>query len=572
MKYILTLLLLLNISYAKSSDYSLIINKPFNEALFDITQDYDREISAVGFSKSYQTTSKPNKKVYTDAFEYLKSVANTHGSQIHLLKVNHEAEIVLSKSTKLSRFSEAVAVVKTPANGYFVGGYTNDGELIILKLDSNGEVIFTKLFGTKNYDRMNNLILLSDGGVLAIGSSTTTRDQHDPLFETGLGLNDIFLTRFSKDGKKLWSKKFGTKYDDRGIDAVEAFDGSIIVLSSASSHQMKNVTLMRITENGNRIWLKHYNKEDNITAYKIIRLRDNNFLVSISKNDNLKHEQIRLIKFDLQQNIIIDKEVHTAYSSALKDIKEYSNGKIIGVGYVKDTYDTDALVMILDKELNLIYQDHFGEENYDMFNAVTILHNSQAAAAGIHTDSRLQASNMWIVKLNRDGTIAQKSTSQLSLYEKLLKTFKTEIDANQLSIQEDLSIDFLSEDLYFATGKYILTPAQKEFLLKFSTKLMPLLKSHQDIINTLEINGHTSSEWGGVKFSDRYLKNEKLSMNRSYTTLEFIFKNQNKKTQIWLTEVIKGSGFSYSQKVFTNDYEDRVKSRRVSFKIILNSK
>ncbi len=321
MQYILILLLLLSSLNSKSSDFSLVIDKPFNEALLDITQDYDRDISAVGFSKSYKTTSKPSNQTYTNAFDYLKSVSNSHGSQIQLIKVNHQAQVIMKKSTKLSKFSQAVAVVKTPSNGYFIGGYTNDGELIILKLSANGEVIFTKLFGTKNYDRMNNLILLSDGGVLAVGSSTTSRSQSDPLFETGLGLNDIFLTRFSKEGHKLWSKKFGTKYDDRGIDAVEAFDGSIIVLSSASGYQMKNVTLMRITENGNRIWLKHYKNDDNITPHKIIRLRDNNFLISLSKTDNLGQEQIRLIKFDLQQNILIDKEIHTSYSSALKDIK-----------------------------------------------------------------------------------------------------------------------------------------------------------------------------------------------------------------------------------------------------------
>ncbi len=71
--------------------------------------------------------------------------------------------------------------------------------------------------------------------------------------------------------------------------------------------------------------------------------------------------------------ILIDKEIATSYSSALKDIKEYSNGNIIGVGFVKDTYNTDALVMTLDNTLSMLNQEHFGDENYDMFNAVTIL-------------------------------------------------------------------------------------------------------------------------------------------------------------------------------------------------------
>ncbi len=568
--FLLLFTLLLSTSIlAKSSDFSIVIDEPFNDALFDITQDYDREISAVGFSKSYKQSSNNKSKTYTNAFDYLSSISNAHGSQMHLLKIDKYANLTLNRATKMSKFSEAIALVKTPTNGYFVGGYTLDGSLIILKLDSNGNIIFNKSFGTKNYDRMNNLIKLSDGGVLAVGTSITSRSQHDGLFETGLGLNDIYLTRFSKDGRKLWSKKYGTQYDDRGVDAVEAHDGSILVLSTTSYEKNKNVTLMRITENGNKIWLKHYKAQEVITPYKIIRLRDNNFLVSLSQKDDMKKDQIRLIKFDIQKNVLIDQIIHTSYASGLKDIKEYSDGTLIGVGYVRDTYNTDALVMLIDSELGLLNQEHYGEENYDIFNAVTILHNSQAAAAGIYTHEDSQNSNMWIAKLNRDATMAQISSKTLNIYEELMELFKDEISSGKLSIKEDLSIEFLDAMLYFKVAQYKLSLNQKKYLDKFSNKLIPFLHRYQQYINALEINGHTSSEWGGANFTSRYLKNEKLSMNRSYSTLSHIFKNQDLKRQTWLINILKGSGFSYSKNIIKDDNEDREKSRRVSFKIIL---
>ena len=571
MKYIvISLFILLSSVWAKNTDYSIIIKKPFNEALLDITEDYDRGISAVGFTKDYKQTSMPDDGVYTNAFDYLESIANAQGSQMQLVKVDKGANIVLSKSAKLSRFNEAIAVVKTPANGYFIGGYTLDGDLLILKLSSGGSIIFNKIFGTKNYDRMNNLILLSDGGVLAVGSSITSRDKHDSLFETGLGLNDIYLTRFSKDGVKLWSKKYGTKYDDRGIDAVEASDGSIIVVSTTSYDNNKDITLMRVTQNGDKIWLKHYKKGLFVTPYKIIKLKDNNFLLSLSQRNEIEKDQIRLIKFDLQRNILINKEIQTTYSSALYDIKEFSNGNIVGVGFVRDIYDTDGLAMILDSQLEMLNQEHYGDENFDTFNALSILHNSQIAIAGLNTNKKSQESNMWIVKLNDDLSMAQISTTTTEFYTKLLNLFKDEIAANKLIIKKDLSINFIDKSLYFKVGKYELTPKQKKFLLKFSNKLIPFLKANQEYIETLEINGHTSSEWGDANFTNRYLNNEKLSMNRSYSTISYIFKNQSKPTQIWLTKILRGSGFSYSKKVTLNETEDRKKSRRVTFKIILH--
>jgi len=574
MKYLLIFTLLLNILYSKSDDYSIIIKKPFDEALLDITQDYDRQISVIGYSNSYEISQDNSVDSYSDAFEYLNSLTNKYGSHINLIKVDNKANIILNKTVNNTQFGKAVSLIKTPNNGYFIGGYTMDGLLIVSKLSSNGSLIFTKTFGTKNRDKMNNLISLQDGGVLSIGYSRTSRSPFDNKFESGLGLDDIYLTRFSKNGIKLWSKKYGTEFDDEGVDAVEADDGSIIVVSTTQTAEKKDVTFMRITGNGDKLWIKQYESEDQITPHKIIKLRDNNFLLSLSKKDNLLNDQIKLVKFTIHKKILIDEDIYTNYSSVLKDIKEYSNGNIIGVGYVKDAYNTDALAMLVNRDLKLLSQNHFGDDNYDLFNAVTILNNSQAAAAGIHTDENVQESNMWIVKLNKDLTLTKliktKNEQNKDLYIKLSKIFKNEIENQLLSIKNDLTIELISSNLYFKTSKYKLTKQQKSFLTKFSKKLIGFLKENQNSIKTMEINGHTSSEWGDLDFTTNYLKNQKLSMNRSYSTLEFIFKNQNQEIKTLLSKIFKGSGVSYSKKIVVDNVEDKEKSRRVSFKIILN--
>ena len=565
-------LLLLSTLHANKSDFSVIVHKPFNAALFDVTEDYDRTITAVGFSKEYKTDSNVQRS-YTDAFEYLSSISSAFGTQMHLLKVGQNSKIILSKVEKLSKFNEAIAVVKTPTNGYFIGGYTLDGSLLVLKLDANANVIFSKTFGTQNYDKMNNLILMSDGGVLAVGSSITSRSTADNMFQTGLGNNDIFITRFSKEGHKLWSKKYGTIHDDRGIDAVEARDGSIIVISTTSYNKNRDVSFMRITENGNRIWLKHYQKEGNndntVVPKKIIRLKDGNFVVALSQYNHMQKEHIRLIKFDLYQNILIDKEIFTTYPSGINDIKEFSNGTFMAVGYIKDTDNTDGLALVLDANLVMLNQEHYGSQNYDIFNALSILHNSMVAVVGVHTSSHSQETNMWIVRLNRDASMSQISTSSSNFYEKLCDIFKNEITTKQLKIRKDLTIEFTDKNLYFEVGKYKLTDKQISFLDSFSKKLMPFLNANRERIERLEVNGHTSSEWGGTNFVNRYLNNEKLSLNRAYATISHIFKKQSKQTQVWLTEVLRGTGYSYSKKVVFNNIEDKKLSRRVSFKIVL---
>ena len=575
MKTYLFLLLLLTSLFANKTDYSIIVQKSFEAALFDITENYDRTLTAVGFSKEYKENAVVS-RTYTDAFEYLSNSSGNFGSQMHILSVDNKANILLSKQAKLSRFNKAIAVVKTPSNGYFVGGYTLDGTLVILKLDAKANIIFTKMFGTKNYDRMSNLILLSDGGVLAIGSSTTSRSTHDDMFNTGLGNTDIFLTRFSKNGNILWSKKYGTMYDDNGIDAAEAIDGSIVVISTTSYNKNRDVSLMRITENGNRIWLKHYQKVGNnnntVVPKKIIRLKDNNFVIALTQYNEMQREHIRLIKFDLYQNILIDKEIFTTYPSEINDIKEYSDGRLIAVGYVKDSYNTDGLAMILDSNLVLLNQEHYGSENYDLFNAVTIMHNSQAAIAGVHTNDQSQETNMWITKLNPDASLVQLSTMTSSFYDRLCLLFKKEIDAKKMYIKKDLTITLTQKSLFFKQGKAKLTAEQKKFLQSFNTKLIPFLYKNRELIKTLEINGHTSSEWKNTDFTQKYLKNAKLSLHRSFETVSYLFRNATQTQQQFLSKVLKGSGYSYAKKIDIDGVEDKKLSRRVSFKVILENR
>lgn len=569
MKLIFLSLLIFSILQAKNADFSVIIEKPFNDALHDITEDYDRGLSAVGFSQNYTTSKPDDTQEYTDPFEYLKSVSHTNDSQIHLVKVDNSGSILLSQATNLPDCNEAVSLLKTPSNGYFVGGHTLGGSLIVLKLDANANIVSQKTFGTAMHDKMSKLVALGDGGVLAIGTSASSRNPNDSLFSSGLGMNDISITRFTKDAEILWSKKYGTVYDDEGIDAVEAHDGSIIVTGTNSHTDNKNLLLMRLEENGNKLWLKEYPSKFLLLPHKLIRLREGTFLLSLSQSDNLQKEQIRLIKFDLHNNILLDKNISTKYSSGLKDIAEFSDSDIIGVGYVKDAGNTDALAMLLDSNLNMKTQEHYGQKNFDIFNAVEILHNSQVAVAGISTHNNSQESNMWIAKLNKNGTMAHSASNTNSLYDNLKKLFKDDIAAKRVAVHDDLTIELIENALLFKVGTYELTNTQKTFLNSFSPKLIGFLKENHKAVEGLEVNGHTSSEWGGVDFTSRYLNNEKLSLERSYSVLSYLFKKQNESTQKWLSKILIGSGFSFSKKVIFDEQEDFEKSRRVAFKILV---
>ncbi|MDX1296524.1 MAG: hypothetical protein R3302_09650, partial [Sulfurimonadaceae bacterium] len=459
----------------------------------------------------------------------------------------------------------------TPANGYLIGGYTQDGQMLVTKIDQNGQQLFLKRFGTKNHDRMNRLVALRDGGVLAVGTSVTSRDRGDKLFQQGLGHNDITLTRFSRNGQQLWSKKYGTVHDDSGIDATEAYDGSIILLGTTDRAAKRTVSFMRLGENGDKIWRMEYNSEGYHNGYDLITLSSGRFMASFTERTAKQIEKIRLVTFDLQQNLLNERDVTTDASSALYAIAQHSNGTITGVGGVTrmPSGKTDALAMHFDAQCNTLWKKEYGNAGNDLFRNLHIMRNGTIVAVGETVAAGSEISDMWIVKLNDDGSVASKATESSSVYAYLYEQFADDINKGNITLGKDLTITLTHPVLLFKTGVYELTPVQETFLELFSNRLLKALQPYKSQIAGLSINGHTSSEWKGADFTERYLKNSKLSTQRAYSVLSHIFRHKaNAAYQPWLTDILSNDGYSYS-KIVTNPEEDRKASRRVAFGIIL---
>ncbi len=546
--------------------YSSVISGPFEDILFDITEDYNQDISAVGFSQNYKRGNFSTKTYYS-AHEYLGAINSEEGEQLRLIRLDKKAKINLDFFNKLPRFNRAVSVIKSSENGYFIGGYTQDGELLLLKLSSSGTVQFQHFFGTKNYDRMNRLIALRDGGVLAVGSSMTSRSRKDSRYTQGIGLNDIYLTRFDKLGNILWSKKYGTRADDRGIDAAEAFDGTLLILANSSEGKTQGITLMRLSEEGDKIWLHNYKNRGVLNAHRLIRLRDNHFLSSISYYDTHSKEQTLLLKFDLQKNILQEHNITTAGSNILSDIKERSNGAIVAVGHRTTKLKTEAMAITLDNHLNPIWQRFFDNFERSNFHALSLLHDGTIAIAGECTKKGQEISDMWVIKLNRDGSTAQIASQKSSLYKSLEKTFASEIKAQKITIDKDLSINLIAPQLNFKVGNYLLNEKQTSFLHHFNNKLIKALYPYKDKVIALHVNGHTSSEWGNLSKDSAYLNNVNLSSKRAFEVLKFLYNDhQLKEYRKWLSKILSSDGYSYA-KVIIDKTENAEASRRVNFKI-----
>jgi hypothetical protein len=142
--------------------------------------------------------------------------------------------IVWTKLLGSSSENQANALTTGLDGSIYVGGYTSgalDGQTysgskdaFLTKYSADGTKAWTKLLGTSKEDRATALTTGLDGSIYVSGLTDDALDG-----QTYSGAQDPFLTKFSADGTKAWTKLLGSSGSDAATALTTGLDGSIYV-------------------------------------------------------------------------------------------------------------------------------------------------------------------------------------------------------------------------------------------------------------------------------------------------------------------------------------------------------
>jgi len=167
----------------------------------------------------------------------------------------------------------------------------------------------------------------------------------------------------------------------------------------------------------------------------------------------------------------------------------------------------------------------------------------------------------------------QVEKTKVALYEELRKEFKDDLPKWQAEIDENNTVRFNEPRVLFDPGKATLKSGFQEILTDFFPRYVRIVKDPRFFsdIEEIRIEGHTSTDWEGVKdYQERYLNNARLSQERAFEVLRFCFTLQAIMTEReWLPRVLRANGVSFGKFLLkTNGDEDSDRSRRVEFRIL----
>jgi hypothetical protein len=134
------------------------------------------------------------------------------------VKLDSSGNVVWTKTIGGSKDDYAFSITQSSDGGYIVAGYTNSfgagfADFYVVKLDSSGNVIWTKTIGGWSLDVGGSIIQSSDGGYVVAGAS----------------YGDIHVVKLDSLGNVMWSKTIGGSNDDGATSIIQSSDGRYVV-------------------------------------------------------------------------------------------------------------------------------------------------------------------------------------------------------------------------------------------------------------------------------------------------------------------------------------------------------
>lgn len=184
---------------------------------------------------------------------------------IYLIKVDSDGNLKWSKTYGGPNYDSCKSVILTTDGGYALL-CDSASRILLLKTDSNGNELWKQFYGGSNNNGAECVQQTLDEGYIIVGSTNSA----------GAGDYDILLIKTDNQGNQQWSKTFGESSKDAGRSVKQTSDGGYIVAGDISG----DYALIRTDAGGNAIWLRKYGGAGIDEAEHVSITSDGGFIVT----------------------------------------------------------------------------------------------------------------------------------------------------------------------------------------------------------------------------------------------------------------------------------------------------
>ncbi len=171
-------------------------------------------------------------------------------------------------------------VEQTPTGEFVIAGtarVTQDdplnGDVWLVKLDANGNEMWTSYFGGAGGEEGRGMAPAHDGGWVVCGMTYSFGDPD---------VDDMYCVKADADGNLEWVRTFGGDYSDAGRDVIATNDGGYLWVGYTRSFgaTQQDILLVKTDADGNEQWHQLYGGSENDQGWSLAQLENGNYAIA----------------------------------------------------------------------------------------------------------------------------------------------------------------------------------------------------------------------------------------------------------------------------------------------------
>ena len=207
---------------------------------------------------------------------------------VYLMKTDAAGNEIWTRTYGGSDYDGGSSVVQTTDGGYIVAGYTSsfgadEGDVYLFKTDASGNELWMRTYGGSNHDRGSSIAQTTDGGYIVAGYT----------WSFGAGEGDVYLLKTDTDGDTIWTRTYGGSDSDYGWSVAQTTDGGYIIAGATYSFGAGSgdVYFVKLDASGNELWMRTYGGSGNDWGSSVAQTTDGGYIIA-GVYDHDWHEEI----------------------------------------------------------------------------------------------------------------------------------------------------------------------------------------------------------------------------------------------------------------------------------------
>jgi hypothetical protein len=196
--------------------------------------------------------------------------------ELLLFKTNSNGNIVWQKLFPAATRMSAAGLIRTSDNGFALTGLcivNGFMRAILIRTNAVGDTLFTCLYGSGTAHDLGVALVQTPGGGFVIAGKTMTNAN---------GQANMMLIKTDASGNMLWAKSYGMPLWEEAEAITISADGNYLVSGSTTSSGAGSydILLWKCDTAGNYLWGKTYGGDETDAAYGVREIADGSIVIS----------------------------------------------------------------------------------------------------------------------------------------------------------------------------------------------------------------------------------------------------------------------------------------------------